>query len=197
MCKKKLKKLGVFNISDAIKVGISQPTLSRMTKQGSVIRVARGLYVHPESNIQSEKIDFIIACKKFGKKSYITGLSALFHYHLIEQVPNQIWLSVPDTTRTTVTKYNIIRVNKFQTEGIIRSKYYKIASIERALVDCLKYSSKIGIRTVISATTRAIIDKKTKIENIIKLSKKLNLDKTLSKYWEPIIGSIEGKIWYL
>jgi len=194
MNKKKLKRLGIFKISDAIKIGVSQPTLSRMVQKGSIIRVARGLYIHPEANIQSEKLEYIAACTKFGKKAYITGITALFHHGLTEQVPNQIWLSVPRNTRTTDTKYNLIRVKRYKSEGVINSKHYKIASIERTLVDSLKYSSKIGIRTVIAAITRAVLEKKTKIENIRKLAKKLNIDKTLSKYWEPIIGSIEGNL---
>jgi predicted transcriptional regulator of viral defense system len=190
----KLKNLGVFKISEAISIGISQPTLSRLVKEGSVIKIARGLYMHPEVNIQAEEIDYIAACVKFGKKAYITAITSLFYYGLIEQVPNKIWLSVPANTRTTDTKYNLIRVKQYKPEGIIENKYYKIASIERTLVDCLKYSSKIGIRNVISAITRAVIDKKTKVENIIKLAKKLKLEKTLSKYWETIIGSIEGNL---
>lgn len=190
----KLKKLSVFKIPEAVSVGISQPTLSRLVKEGLVIKIARGLYMHPKANIKTEKLDYIVACVKFGNKAYITGMTALFYYGLIEQVPKKTWISVPASTRTTDNKYNLIRVKQYNPEGIIRSKYYKIASIERTLVDCLRYSSKIGVRTIISATTRAVVDKKTKIDDVIKLAKKLKLNKTLSKYWETIIGFIEGNL---
>ncbi len=92
---KKLQSMGLFRLSEAQKkTNISQSTLYRWAKKGFITHVRRGLYIHPKSPILPEYLDFAIACSHFGPKSAIGGLSALFHYGLIEQIPQQVWLIV-------------------------------------------------------------------------------------------------------
>ena len=42
-----------------------------------------------------------VACARFGPRSLIGGMTALFHYHLIPQVPNQVWVVVPPEKKST------------------------------------------------------------------------------------------------
>lgn len=72
------------------KLGISQATLSRWVKNGELLKLSHGFYVHPKFGIPPEELDFAVACAKFGAKSTIGGLSALFHYGLTEQPPAQV-----------------------------------------------------------------------------------------------------------
>ena len=48
--------------------------------------VVGGVILHPEDDLDRE-YDFQIACAKLGSDAVIGGLSALFHYNLIEQAP--------------------------------------------------------------------------------------------------------------
>lgn len=50
----KLKKAGIFKLEDAQKIGVSQPALSRLVKQGKINRVGRGIYVHPKANVSTK-----------------------------------------------------------------------------------------------------------------------------------------------
>lgn len=84
----KLRKLGLFSTAQAEKLGINRPELSRLVKDGTLLRVGRGIYLHRSTGTSSD-IGFRIACSKFGPNSVIGGLSALFYYNLIEQVPQQ------------------------------------------------------------------------------------------------------------
>ena len=126
--------------------------------------------------------------------SFISGLTALFYYNLVEQIPSQVWVFVPEELRTTNSKYKLLRLKKIDHIGVVENKYFRIASIERALVDALHFSSKIGERVAIAATVRAIRDGKTRIELIMKMARGLKVDKRISKYWELIIGSIESEL---
>src|SRR5437762_1392150 len=78
----RLKRMGLFRIADARAVGISQPTLSRWVAAGKVIRVAPGLYCHPDFKIDPSELDFAVAGALFGPESVIGGMTALFHYGL-------------------------------------------------------------------------------------------------------------------
>src|SRR3989344_2895265 len=80
-----LKEKGVFQLKDAKKLGISQSSLSRLVASGKILRVESGLYLHPDSSLEGVERDYVVACMKFGSGSVIGGMTALFHYHLIEE----------------------------------------------------------------------------------------------------------------
>ena len=189
----RLKAKGIITTKELIKMGISKPTLTRLVKEEKINHLARGLYIHPESKVvKPEELDFIVATTIFGKRSVIGGLTALFHYVLVEQVPQQVWLIVPSDIKTKNNQYRLIRTKKISSEGIIDNGRYKITSLERTLIDALTYSSKFGIRTAIEAITRAIKRKQTTIKKLSNTAIKMKQQKVLTKHWETIIGVISA-----
>ncbi|MBI2519308.1 MAG: hypothetical protein HYV97_02775 [Bdellovibrio sp.] len=183
-----LKKLGPFDIKTATtKTGISITTLKRWTQEGLIRKIGRGLYVHPESLEDPAVEDFCAACAHFGKKSAVGGLTALFHYGLIEQVPTQIWMIVPPSSKTRLSLYRLIRSKTPFSVGIDDHGSFRITSIERTLVEALKYSTKIGVRTAIAAIRTAIRDRKTTEVKIGRMADKLKMKSVLIKYWETFV----------
>lgn len=183
-----LKKLQIFTAAEAKKKAkVSQPTLSRWLELGIIERVSRGLYLHPECGIAAENIDFIIACKKFGPTSAIAGLSALFHYGLIEQVPQQIWILTPPNRVNTDKKYRCLRTKAASKIGIVDEDNFRITNIERTLLEALKHFTKIGERIALQATRKAIQDGLTTEVKLGKMANSLKFKRILEKYWEAII----------
>lgn len=186
----KLKEVGVFRIMDSyIKSCISQATLSRWVKKDIIKRLARGIYVHSDIKIEAENLDYIVACARFGKQAVIGGLSALYSYGLIEQVPNQVWVvTTPNKKNETYkSKYRLVRTTTNLNYGIKYQKFYKITNIERTLIECMKFSTKIGLSLVLSATRRAIEQGITSEVKLGKMAKKLGLTKVLLKHWDAIV----------
>lgn len=182
----KLKKIGLFSLAQAKELGIEQPHLSRLVKKGVFQRVARGFYLHPRAKISSDAIEFQIACAKFGPESAIAGLSALFHYQLIEQVPTKIWILVPPQVRSKERGYRLMRTKSDPKVGVLSKRGFNIVSLERALIEGLKFSSKIGERTALRAVRTALASKQTTEVKIGKMAKDLGLQKVLAKYFEAI-----------
>lgn len=189
---KEIKKRGVFRIPDAIKAGISQPSLSRLVSEGKIIRLDKGFYIHPDSSLTPEERDYAVACTKFGQKSVIGGMTALFHYNLIEQVPHRVWVMVPYTTRSSHKLYRCIRTKTNFAEGIEVHRTYRITNLDRTLVEAFRYASKIGLRVAFHATRRALKEKRTTLENIHRQAKKLNLEKFIGRHWEALIAEAQA-----
>lgn len=185
-----LKKLGPFTLAEAKQIGISHQELSILVKEEKVNRMEWGIYLHPKANIPRE-IDFQIAYKKFGPNSAIGGLTALFHYNLAEQVPKQTWVLVPPEKRAISRKFRIIRTKTPLNMGIIEGNGYRIVSIERAIVEAFKLSSKMGERTAIHACRVAIQQRQTTLKKIGMMAKELGLTSYFNKYSEAIIGSLQ------
>lgn len=185
--KSQLRKLGVFTLAQARRLGIDQPRISRLVKNGLLNRVSRGLYIHPEASV-SQDVGFQIAFAKFGSRSAIGGLSALFHYGLIEQVPVQTWVIVPQGKLSREPGYRLMRTKSDLNTGVIEGNGYKIVTVERAILEGLKFSSKIGERTALTATRVAIARKQTTESKLGKAAKELGLTPVLAKYFEAIIA---------
>lgn len=182
----KLRRLGLFTLAQAKKLGVDQPSLSRLVQEGALNRVSRGIYLHPKASIAPDTIAFQIAQAKFGEDAAIGGLSALFHYNLVEQVPGQTWIIVPPRTHTTERLYRLIRTKIDTKTGIISKNGYRIASIERALIEALKFSSKIGERTALKAVRQALAKRLTTEAKLGHMAKALKLESTLERYFEVI-----------
>ncbi len=181
----KLKKLGVFTRSQAATMGLSHQSLSRLVEEGKIIRVGRGMYLHADGNLGRD-IDYQVACTKFGPKSAIGGLTALFHYGLIEQVPGQVWVLVPPNQITHARLYRLIRTKINPDRGIINENGYRIVSVERAVLEGLKMAKKIGERTAVQAARVALSTGQTTEGKLGRAAKEIGLDSVLTRYFEVI-----------
>ena len=184
----KIKTQKFFTSKELMKLlKISQPTFSRMVKEEKITKMGYGIYALPTFKIPAEDLDFAIACFKFGKSSVITGLSALFHYHLIDQAPSQIWVTVPTNTTNNNKLYHLMRTQLSVKHGIETHPHYRISSIERAIIEALKFATKIGPRIAIGAARLALKEGLTTEKKLGDMANKLGLRSTLTKYWESIV----------
>lgn len=182
-----LQTMGVFTLNEARKVGVPHSTLYRLLKDGAIQRIREGIYYSPDSDIDPAELDYIVACKKFGKSAAIGGLTALFHYNLIDQAPKKIWVVVPSDKKSNDKFYRCLRTQVSLKKGVDEFPRYRMTSIERTLVEALKYSTKIGIRTALNAIRSAIREKMTNEIKIGKMAAELKMKNILHRYWETIV----------
>ena len=188
---KTLQSMGVFKFNEVQKkVGISQSTFSRWNNEGWIKRISRGLYTCPQSSASMEEyLDFIIACTHFGSHSAIGGMSALFYYGLIEQIPQQIWLIVPSSRKdeSGKQKYKCLRTQTSLKIGIDKKQHFRMTNVDRTLLESMKFATKIGKRIVISATKKALQEGLTTEKKLFQMASRLKMKNILKKYWEVIV----------
>ncbi len=183
---KRLTAMGIFQVKDAEHAGLSRATLSRMVAAGVMQSVALGVYKMSAVDIAHEELDFIVACMRCGPDAAIGGLTALYHYGFIEEVPDRIWLVVPHEVRSANKNYRLLRTKHPPKAGIIRHGRYRIISPERAVLEALRFSSKIGEGMAIAAARKALKGKDVTRKKLYELAKKFGLIKVLENYWEAI-----------
>lgn len=181
----KIKKLGVFTLAQGKAAGISQQDISRLVAAKDLVRLGRGIYLHPNAHLDRD-VGFQIAYSKFGPDSAIGGLSALYHYNLAEQVSGEIWVVVSPGTRTRVKGYKLIRTKTRLDKEIVVEKGYRIVTVERAVLEGLKFITKIGERTAIKAARESLAQRKTTEAKLARAAKELGLDAVLAKHLEVI-----------
>lgn len=181
-----LQALPMFNLEDAVRLGFSQATISRAVARGEIMRLEKNLYRHPESDLDSQTQDFAIACAKFGPRSAIGGLSALFHYGLLEQAPQQVWVIVPPQVRSRLGKYRCLRTETPLDVGVSHEPYFRITTIERSLAEAMRHSTKMGLDTAIRACRQAFKEEKSRPEKVLRIARQLGFEDFIIRNWEAI-----------
>lgn len=181
-----LTKLGVFTTAQALDAGVSKPTIARLIKAKVIIRLEHGLYLSLSADLPDE-LEFISACFKFGPEALIGGLSALAYYSLTEHVPSQTWIMVPHSKRGIYSdKYRVLRTKHDPTIECDEHGNWRIATIERTLVEAFVYATKIGYQTALKAARMALAEEKVTEESLYEASEKLGAWPLMAKNWEAI-----------
>lgn len=186
------KKIKQFELQTAAQLrkhlGVSQATLSRMVKDGSILRLGFGFYAQPDCKIPPQEVDFAVACARFGPQAAIGGLTALYHYKLTDAPPGQIWVITPPEKSDHNTFYRTLRTKTSPKEGINHFEFYRMTNIERTIIEALRFSTKIGERTAINAARTALKEGLTTERKLGEMAKKLKLRSFFEKYWEAIVA---------
>jgi predicted transcriptional regulator of viral defense system len=184
-----------FSTKEAVALGISKSSLTRMVQVGVLERLSWGVYQASDAVLngsgfedgsgfgmgsgagnddgsgdsgysEQEKL-YIAATLRCGTPSAICLLSALEHYHVTDEISRQVWVLVPNSKRVTAKDLKLVRSRNPQwTIGIHKTQNYWITTIERTLVDCLLYRRLLGRQIPLAALKQALVQKKVKLDQV-------------------------------
>ncbi len=142
---------------DALQAGVSSTALTRLTREGVLLHVGRGLYQLAEVNAPSpELVDVSLR----HPKAVIVLISALAYHAIGTQRSSEVWVQLPINAPTPGTKWPPLRIvrsplDKAFTEGVdthqIGGYPVRITSVDRTIVDCFKHRSLGGLDVAIEA----------------------------------------------
>ncbi|MDO5102510.1 MAG: AbiEi antitoxin N-terminal domain-containing protein [Lautropia sp.] len=155
------KHQGLLRPRDLHAHGLPSVALTRLVRQGQLIRIGRGLYAYPDRHISEHGVLAEVACKY--PKAVVCLLSALRVHDLTTQAPFETWLGIPNKARAPRMDYPPLRIIRFSdtamTEGVeehqIDGITVRVTSIERTVADCFKLRNKIGLDVAIEALQEA------------------------------------------
>ncbi len=140
----KLSKALVFTHAEAIQAGVSAPTIKRLLDAGQINKSARGVYykITDANSDPSDipEIEYRTASKIFGKSSYVGGHTALLHYRLCIDIPQTTDVIVPQSMRTKRSPFRALRTKLNLDIGVFEKNGYRLATIERAILDAMYFS---------------------------------------------------------
>jgi len=194
-----------FSTKEAVALGLSKITLTRMVKSGLLERLSRGIYQvvddHTEIgrkgiSVSTKKTpyselekEYISATLKCGYPSAVCLLSALEFYNLTDEIPNRIWMMVPESKRVRSEALKIVRCRQPKWDkGFHKNKDYWITTIERTLIDCIVYKRIVGQQVALSALKLALREKRIKLGNLYEIARSIGAARALKPYIE-ILGS--------
>jgi predicted transcriptional regulator of viral defense system len=154
---KLLRKEGILRPHELASYGISPIALYSLHRQGKVLRLGRGLYSLPTTEL-TEHHSLTEACKRVPH-GVVCLLSALRFHNLGTQNPAEVWLAIDRKARRPHVEYPPLHIVRFSgaalTEGVeaheIEGVTVPIYSAAKTVADCFKYRNKIGLDVAIEA----------------------------------------------
>lgn len=183
---------GIVRLRELKAAGIPGVVVSRLTRAGRVVRLARGLYQLPDADLQTSHTLAEVA--KLVPKGVICLISALVYHELTLQMPPFVWVAIDVHTRQSSHHYPPMRFVRFGKksltkgieEHIIEGVTVKITSPAKTIVDCFRFRNKIGVDIAISAMREALRKRRCTPDEIVKLARSLRIGSVIKPYLEAM-----------
>ena len=159
---RRIRRAGVVRPRDLDALGLTRTRLARLTAEGRVQRVGRGLYTATDAPI-TEHHSLATAAKRVPR-GVVCLLSALRYHDISTQAPFEVWIAIGEKDWRPTSGTPPMRVVRFSghalSSGIevhliegVRVKAYNPA---KTIADCFKYRNKIGLDVAIEALRGAL-----------------------------------------
>jgi predicted transcriptional regulator of viral defense system len=157
---------GIVRLSELREAGVTATTVSRMERDGAVVRLARGLYQLPDAAIEDQH-SLAEAAKRLPK-GVVCLTSALAFHGLTDQLPRKVWMAIGKKDRTPQSDQPPIRIVRFtnalltDTVEIHRIEHVpvKIFGVAKTLADCFRHRRTVGLSVAIEGLQEALRQRK-------------------------------------
>lgn len=145
--------------------GIAGSTIQRALEDGDLVRIGRGLYQDPQSDVETEQTLAEVA--KRIPKGVIAMLSALAYHGLTDQMPRKTWVAIGTSDWSPVSDYPPVRIvrftDKYLHQGVEQQRIsgvdVPIFSIPKTLADLFR-NGRLVDRSVAVEGLRAALDQR-------------------------------------
>jgi predicted transcriptional regulator of viral defense system len=189
-----LAKHGMARLHELIDAGVNEETVARLVRRGEVIRLARGLYQLPNTDLQAEHS--LAEAAKLVPKGVICLISALQFHRMTVQLPPFVWMAIDRTTRKPKVAYPRIRFVRFGRkaltmgveEHVIESVKVRIYDPAKTVVDCFRYRNKIGLDVALEGLREAVRRRRARPDDIVRYAKACRAWTVIQPYLESVVS---------
>ena len=184
---------GIITTKEALSLGIHKNVLKELTTKGELEKIATGLYVLPDENID----DYIYFSYRIPKgifshetAAYLQGLSTRMPLVYVMTVKIGDNVSRVKSVRNNIIfkyikedYYDIGRITIISPFGREISVYDK----ERTILDIIKDNDRIDAQVFSEAVKSYFASKEKNLLNLSKYAIKMNMEKALKRYTEVFL----------
>lgn len=183
---------GLIRPRDVSERGLPRVALTRLVREGQLVRIGRGLYALPDRQTSEYGSLAEVASKYPG--GIVCLLSALRVHELTTQSPIEVWLAIPHKGRAPKMDYPPLRIVRFSgnalTEGVeehlIDGVTVKVSNIARTVVDCFKFRNKIGLDVALEALREAWDSKRISMDELWRYATMFRVANVMRPYMESL-----------
>jgi predicted transcriptional regulator of viral defense system len=190
-----LKARGIARLTELRAAGVTAATMSRMEKDGEVLRLARGLYQLPDAPLDVHHS--LAEAAKRVPKGVVCLVSALAFHQLTDQLPRQVWIAIGQKDWAPKGHGVPVRLVRFTdrllTEGVefhtIEGVPVKVFGVAKTIADCFRYRNKIGLSVAIEGLQEALRQRKTTPSEMFRQAERGAIATVIRPYLEALTAN--------
>lgn len=168
--------------------------LVKLHDAGKLRRVARGVYSLPDAPI-TEHQSLVEVCER-APKAVICLLSALQFHGVGTQAPHEVWIALPESTRTPTIAYPALRAVRLRgtaySEGIEtmmdEGAPIRVYCVAKTVTDCFKFRHKIGLDVALEALKDSWQQRLVSIDELTRFARINRVERVMQPYLEALVA---------
>jgi len=190
-----LKARGIARLAELRAEGVTAATMSRMERNGEVLRLARGLYQLPD--VPLDVHHSLAEAAKRLPKGVVCLVSALAFHDLTDQLPRHVWMAIGQKDWAPKADGVSIRLVRFTdrllADGVefhtVEGVSVKVFGIAKTIADCFRYRNKIGLSVAIEGLQEALRQRKATPDEIAKQAERGAVATVIRPYLEALTAN--------
>lgn len=190
-----LEARGILRLAELREAGITAATVSRMERDGEVIRLARGLYQHPDAPLDASHT--LAEAAKRLPRGVVCLVSALAFHGLTDQLPKKVWMAIgrkdwtpkPDGTPIRVVRFADSLLSESIETHVIEGVPVKVFGVAKTVADCFRHRSKIGQSVAIEGLQEALHQRKASPAEIARQAERGGVSTVIRPYLEALTAN--------
>ena len=190
-----LEEHGIMRLAELRSAGVTAATVSRMTRTGEVIRLARGLYQLPDAPFDSSH-SLAEAAKRLPK-GVVCLVSALAFHGLTDQLPKKVWMAIgkkdwapkPDGMPIRVIRFTESLLAQSVETHVIEGVPVKVFGVAKTIADCFRHRNKVGLSVAIEGLQEALRQRKASPAEIARHAERGGISTVIRPYLEALTAN--------
>ena len=187
-----LQATGMSRLSELTAVGITAATVSRLERDGVLVRLARGLYQMADASMDVNHT--LAETSKLVPKGVVCLTSALAFHGLTDQIPPKVWIAIGPKEWRPKFEYPPVRFARFSgprlllgvESHIIDGVSVPIFGVAKTVADLFRYRQTIGVNVALEGLREALRQKKASPSEIAREA----VDAKVWKVMEPYMSAL-------
>lgn len=190
-----LEARGIARLAELRAAGVTAATVSRMERDGEIVRLARGLYQLPDALLDAHH-SLAEAAKRLPK-GVVCLVSALALHGLTDQLPKKVWMAIGKSDWSPKADGVPIRVVRFTDSLLVESVEIheiegvsvKVFGVAKTVADCFRHRSKIGLTVAIEGLQEALRQRKATPAEIVRQADRGGVSTVIRPYLEALTAN--------
>ena len=182
----------VFRAREAYALGVPWAYLGRLVREGSLLRVARGLYAHPDHSPGEHASLAEVALR--APRATICLLSALRFHGLTTQNPFDVWILIPSKQRAPSFEGPSLRVVRASGRALeagvethrLEGVDVRITSVAKSVCDAFRYRTKVGLDVALEALREGLRRKLATVDELHEMAVADRVANVMRPYLEAL-----------
>lgn len=187
-----LERNGMARLSELLETGATGAAVARLERDGTLIRLSRGLYQLADSPVEEHHA--LAETALLVPKGVICLLSALAYHELTDRIQRRVWIAIGRKDWRPTFSHPPLKILHFSEKAMtflvetrrVENVDVRLTNPARTVVDCFKYQSTVGRNVAIEGLKEALRTRKATPADIHRAASEMGQWKTIQPYLEAV-----------